>query len=112
MRLWEMEGPDPDDMRLLALAKFLSQRAEETGARLSFGLDSFLKMANRLGVSVTAEDLRNRVTKAPLNSVIANVEGNGETGTVIFQGGVTGTTDMTVDQAQQTVDKMAKRAMR
>jgi hypothetical protein len=45
-----------------------------------------------------------------LNNLIANVEGDDATGTVVFRGADAVTDTMTVDQARATVDSMAKRA--
>jgi hypothetical protein len=60
-----------------------------------------------MGISITADRLADLVQRPPLNNIIANVEGD----TITFQGGDVVPAAMTVDQARDTVNSMAKRAI-
>jgi len=112
MRLLELSDSDPQNLRLLALSKFLLGRSQDTDAEKTIGLGTFLSLANNMDISLTADSLKNLVQTPPLNAVIANVEGDAESGRVIFKGADQAPNDtMNVDQARQTVDQMAKRAL-
>lgn len=110
MRIREFQEPSVDSGKLVALAQFLLGRAKDTDAKRTIGIDSFLSLAHNMGISLTADQLKNLISQPPLNNVIANVEGDDETGTVVFKGEEAVTDTMSVDQARQTVDMMAKRA--
>ena len=107
MLIREVAGADGDQIKLTALAQFLLGRAEDTDAARTISTDAFLKLASNMGISITADRLAEMVTQPPLSGVIARVEGD----TITFQGGDVVPATMTVDQAQKTVDSMAKRAI-
>jgi hypothetical protein len=97
------------DQKLIALTQFLIGRAVDTDAQEPTSIDSFISMANDMGVSIKADQLRDLAVKTPLNNVIANVTDD----EVIFKGSGASTQandTMTVTQAQDTVEKMAQRA--
>jgi hypothetical protein len=109
MMIREFAGAESQDARLAALAKFLDSRAEDKNTRRKISVSAFLSLAQNLGIAVTAEQLRDMALKPPLDGIIANVE-NDE---ITFRGGddeATVSAQMSVDQAQNTVDSMAKRA--
>lgn len=115
MLLREIAGSAVDSGKLSALSQFLANRAEDTGsAQKTISLQSFLKLAGNMGISITADQLRDEIQRPPLSNLIDNIEGDDQSGVIIFKGSepdaqkVAG--DMTVDQARQTVDRMAKRA--
>ena len=110
MRLVEFDTSSSNTAELAALSQFLLSRAKDTGAKESVPISVFLKSANDLGVSLTDEQLRNLVQQEPLSNFIANIEGDDETGTVVFKGAEEVAPNMSVDQARDTVDSMAKRA--
>jgi hypothetical protein len=114
MRINEVESTGIDIARLSALSDFLSKRAQDTGARRVYDIGAFLTLAQNMQIPLTAGQLRDLSQKPPLSNIIANIEGDDETGKVIFRGGdgdqVAGT-QMSVDQARDTVDSMAKRAI-
>lgn len=110
MRICEFQESSVDSSKLVALAQFLLGRAKDTDAKRTINTKSFLSLAKNMGISLTADQLKTLITQPPLNNVIANVEGDDENGTVIFKGEEQVTDTMTVDQARQTVDAMAKRA--
>lgn len=99
--------------RIAALSEFLISRANDAGTEKTISLKRFIDLAHDMGVSLSAESLKSMIGKPPLNDLIQSIDYNDadpESGTVIFKGGPEENTDMPVDQARATVDKMAKRA--
>lgn len=109
MRLSEVSGDSgAESQKLMALSQFLLSRAEDTDAQKTISLDAFLKLANAQGIPLTKDQLILMSQQPPLNGIIKNVEQDKVTFVGAEDEQVTDT--MTVDQARQTVDKMAKRA--
>ena len=107
MLIKEVEGMD--NGKLAALASFLMNRAKDSNVEKVFPLESFVKLANQMGVAVDADSVRDLSQRAPLNNVITNVTDD----EVIFKGAdnpEAAAEPMGVPQAQATVDRMAKRA--
>lgn len=101
-------APTPQTLQLTALATFLNGRAEDERSSRRMSVPAFLKLARDMEVPMTLERLRELSQQPPLDSVIANVEPD----YITFRGGdePEPTDTMSVDQAQKTVDSMAKRA--
>ena len=108
MLIKEMASASPD--KLAAVAKFLMGRAEDTNATKKININSFLNIASSLGINITASQLRDLSQQPPLNGLIQNIDGDNQTGEVVFKGAQKDPTQMPVDQANKTVSKMAKRA--
>jgi hypothetical protein len=109
MRLWEFAGA-VEKQQLVALSEFLLGRADDTGAEFKISIPTFLGMASDMGVNITDSQLRDLATQEPLSNVIVNVTGD----EIIFAGGGSDakiSDTMTVTQAQDTVEKMAKNAL-
>ena len=106
MLIREVAG-DVDVNKLAAVSQFLLGRAEDTDAAKTISTDAFIKLASNMGISITPDRLMDLIQQPPLNNIIANVEGD----TITFQGADVIPAAMTVDQARQTVDSMAKRAI-
>jgi hypothetical protein len=106
MLIREVAG-DADVNKLAAVAQFLLGRAEDTDAAKTISTAAFIKLASNMGISITSDRLANLIQQPPLNNIIANIEGD----TITFQGADVVPVAMTVDQARQTVDTMAKRAI-
>ena len=101
------EVTDISQEKLVALGQFLIGRAGDTGAKKSISIDAFVNMAQSMGINVNKDSLRDLAEKQPLDNVIVNITDD----EVIFTGANTASADtMTVDQAEKTVEKMAKRA--
>jgi hypothetical protein len=111
MRLVEIEVSSVNTEKLAALSQFLLSRTEDTNAKKTMPVSSFLDLANNMGVGITDDQLRNLVQQPPLSEIIANIEGDAETGTITFKGAEEVAPNMSVDQARDTVDTMAKRAL-
>lgn len=112
MRIDEVSGDNRDLEKLTALSQFLMGRAADTDAAKTISTASFINLAQNMGISLTADQLRTYVQSPPLSNVINNVEGDDDTGKIIFKGSEAVTDTMTVDQARATVDRMAKRALK
>jgi len=111
MLITEVEQTSVDQGKLAALAQFLTDRAQDTTAKRVISIPTFLKLAQNMQIPLTADQLRNLSQQPPLSNLIINIEGDDETGRVIFKGGDDiPNSEMSVDQARATVDNMAKRA--
>jgi hypothetical protein len=106
MRIREVAG-DVDVTKLAALSQFLLGRSEDTDAAKTISTAAFIRLASNMGISITADRLRDLIQQPPLRNIIANIEGD----TITFQGADVVPAAMTVDQARDTVDTMAKRAI-
>lgn len=109
MLIREFAGAAGQDARLAALAKFLNNRAQDENVARQISVQAFLNLAQSLGIPMTADQLRDQALRPPLDGIIANVEDD----RVTFRGGdeeAEASAQMSVDQAQKTVDSMAKRA--
>jgi hypothetical protein len=107
MRLFEFEVSSVHTEKLAALSQFLLSRAQDTDAQKKISVTAFLELANNMGVSLTDDQLRNLIQQPPLSELIADVTDS----EVVFKGAVEDAPNMTVDQARDTVNTMAKRAL-
>ena len=106
MRLVEFEVSGVNAQKLAALSQFLVSRAQDTDAEKKISIAAFLELSNNMGISINDAQLRNLVQQPPLSELIADVTDS----EVIFKGAVEGAPNMSVDQARDTVNTMAKRA--
>jgi hypothetical protein len=107
MRLVEFEVSGINAQKLAALSQFLVSRAQDTDAEKKISIAAFLELANNMGISINDAQLRNLIQQPPLSELITDITDS----EVIFKGTVEGAPNMTVDQARDTVDTMAKRAL-
>lgn len=110
MRLVEFEVSTVNTEKLAALSQFLLSRTDDTNAKKTMPVSSFLDLANNMGISLTNDQLRNLIQQPPLSEIVANIEGDSDTGTITFKGADEVAPNMSVDQARDTVNTMAKRA--
>jgi hypothetical protein len=101
-------GIDPN--KLLGLVQFLAGRANDTDAQKQISQDAFIKLAQNLRINVTSQNLAELVGLPPLNGVLEPLDQ--QSGMITFKGADIGPSNMSVPQAQQVVDKMAKSAMK
>jgi hypothetical protein len=101
-------GLDPEPAKLIGLVEFLAGRAQDTAAKKQISQSAFIKMAQQLGINVTASNLGDMISRPPLSNVLEPLDP--AAGVVVFKGGETTDTKMPVDRAQDIVSKMAKRA--
>jgi hypothetical protein len=107
MRLVEFEVSGINAQKLAALSQFLVSRAQDTNAEKKISIAAFLELSNNMGISINDAQLRNLIQQPPLSELITDITDS----EVIFKGTVEGAPNMTVDQARDTVDTMAKRAL-
>ena len=110
MRLVEFEVSSVNTEKLAALSQFLLSRTDDTNAKKTMPVSSFLDLSDNMGISLTDDQLRNLIQQPPLSEIIANIEGDADTGTITFKGADEVAPNMSVDQARDTVNTMATRA--
>jgi type 1 glutamine amidotransferase len=99
-----------DPVKLLALATFLKDRAQDENAQAQISQDAFIEAARSLDISITPDSLAELISKDPLKNVLEPLEPN--SGVIRFKGNTEEVTGMTVDQARAVVDSNAKAAMK
>jgi hypothetical protein len=112
MRINEVAADQPgaDPNQLVGLVQFLSGRATDTDAQKQISQDAFIKLAQSLGVNITHQNLGDIISQPPLNGVLEPLDPNSNM--ISFKGADIGPAKMSVPQAQQVVNKMAKSAMK
>ena len=109
MRISEVsQAGDPDPDRLMGLVQFLAGRADDQAARKQISQEAFIKLARQLGVIVTPSNLAELIDKPPLSNLLEPLDPN--SGVLVFKGGEQDPAGMPVNQAQDIVAGMAKRA--
>lgn len=113
MRIDEVALPsvNTEPNSLVGLVKFLSGRADDSNSQKQISKDAFISAAQSLGVMVTPQNIDELILKPPLNGVLEPVDPQNPD-VISFKGANIGPAKMTVPQAQQVVDKMAKSAMK
>ena len=110
MRINEVSDQGADPNKLVGLVQFLAGRAEDTAAQKQISQDTFIQLARSLGISITPDTLGGLIAQSPLNGVLEPLDP--QSNMISFKGADVGPTKMSVPQAQQVVNKMAKSAMR
>ena len=102
------EVADSSAMKLFGLAEFLTGRANDSSSAKQISTNAFIKLANDIGVSLTAQSLQDMVQRPPLSNIIEPIAPNS---TVIkFKGNTSDDVAMPVNKAQDVVASAAKRA--
>ena len=112
IREFAMDNPgnDKDAETLAAVSTLLAGRAEDETAKKQMSIDAYIELARQQNINVTRDNLAELINKEPLKNILEPLEPNSNV--VRFKGNTETTTGMTVDQAQDVVDKNAKAAMR
>jgi|TARA_B110000285_G_scaffold228405_1_gene291343 hypothetical protein len=105
MKLFEVFGSEHE---LAALIQYLISRSEKLGTKGKVGTESFLKMAENLGINVSLGQLQSMAQRVPLKNMVADVSPQH----VSFDLQSNIASVMSVDKARDTVNSMAKRAMK
>ena len=105
MKLFEVYGPEHE---VAALVQYLISRSDDLGTKGEVGTESFIKMANNMGVNLTMSQLQSMAQREPLSNMIHEVTPQ----SVSFDLTSADKNTTSVDSAQKTVDSMAKRAMK
>ena len=111
MRLVEFDTSKANTEKLAAIGQFFLSRSKDTNAKKTMPISTFLDLSNYMGVSLTFDQLQNLSQQEPLSAIIADLNGDEATGEIIFKGADEVAPNMSVDQARDTVDSMAKRAL-
>jgi len=110
IREFQDTGRISNQERLLALATFLKDRAQDEDARAEISQATFIDLAQDLGVNVTPENLADMISQEPLSNMLEPMEPNSDR--LRFKGNTEQVTGMSVDQARAVVDANAKSAMK
>lgn len=109
MRVLEVSGTtEPDTGRLVGLVQWLAGRAKDTAAQKRISKDTFVSMAQQLGVPITASNMQSMLDQPPLNNLFEPFDPQSQY--LVYQGGDQAAAGMPVNRAQDIVSKMAKRA--
>jgi hypothetical protein len=102
------EFVDRDAIKLAAIGQFLLKRAGDTVAVKPMNVDTFINIARDNGINMTRDRLMLIANQPPLSNIIDDIQND----QIIWKGSKinNGDNTMSVDQARQTVDQMAKRA--
>lgn len=97
------------DERLAAISQLIVDRSEDENVESKMSVDSFIHIANRMGLSLSPDSLMDLAQSGDLKNIIKDV--NQEE--IIFKGkqDVDLNANMTVDRAKDVVKKMAKRQL-
>jgi hypothetical protein len=110
MRIDEVEDQGADPKKLVGLVQFLAGRASDTDAQKQISKDAFIELAQNLGINITSATLPGIISQPPLDGVLEPVDP--QSNMISFKGADIGPAKMSVPQAQQVVNKMAKSAMK
>ena len=110
IREFATDNGKKDAETLAAVSTLLAGRAADESAKKQMNIRAFVELARQQGINVTEQNLGELIAKDPLKNILEPLEPN--SGVVRFKGNTETTTGMTVDQAQDVVDKNAKAAMR
>lgn len=106
MRLFEFDDSDPLRVKLTAVTSQLKARIGEEGSVEPMSTDALLSLLKNNDIIIDKSDIYDMVKKEPLSNIIDDIRDD----QVIFKGQKPMKGTMTPDQAEKTVDSMAKRA--
>lgn len=112
MLIRELAAP-VDTNRLGALARFLANRAQDQDVKQEISGLAFINLAQSMQIPLTISQLKDLSQQPPLSNLISNIEGDDDEPSTVkikFRANDSKPETMTVDQARDTVDSMAKRA--
>ena len=105
MKVFEFTTPDdPKASRLVGLVDFL--KALNHSKPIS--KETFMRLAGQLGIVVTKDNIQDLMQQEPLSNLFEPLDP--QSNMLVFKGEDQAVSGMPVDQAQNIVAKMAKRA--
>lgn len=110
MLIREFDEGSASTKKLSALVDFLAGRAEDQNARKQISKQAFINAAKNLGINIDDQTLNELILKDPLKNILEPTEPNSDV--IRFKGDTKVDTAMSVDTAQEIVNKNAKAAMR
>ena len=113
MKIFEVEDrpgstPTPSPDQLLGLVQFLAGRAEDEAGRKQISQDTFISLAQSLGINITPDNLGQLIDQVPLSNVLDPLDPN--SGEITFKGADIAPGGMPVNKAQDIVAAAAKKA--
>ena len=108
MRLFELAGPDPLTVRLIAVISQLKGDMETGEVKTDWSADELLDHLANNDIVLDKSDLFDMIKNPPLNKFISNIQGD----QVIFKGQESETGSPDQQQDQKVVQQMAKSAMK
>jgi len=110
MLIREFDEGNTNTRKLAALVDFLAGRAQDQNSKKQISKQAFINAAKNIGISLNDQILSELVLKEPLKNILEPIEPNSDV--IRYKGNDEVDTAMSVDQAEQIVDKNAKAAMR
>lgn len=104
MRIYEISDADAE---IVALVQYVIDKNEADGVKGKVSTEAFLRMAQNLGIHLSLTQLQAKAQQPPLSNMIADINDN----EIKFDLGLKNPT-MSKDKARNTVNSMAKRAMK
>lgn len=109
MRLFEFQLDDPLRVKLVAATNQLKSKMEENNSDEPMSTRAFLSLLrDKYDITIEKSDIYDMIKKDPLKNIIGSIEDDN----IIFKGFNQATPKIPKDEAEQTVAKMAKRAMK
>jgi len=109
MFLFELDSPDPDTVKLVAVVNQLKDSINKGQEKADWTEEEFLSYLSDFGLNLSIDSLYDMIKKPPLNKVISNIQA----GNVIFVGQESGVKpNQDQQQSQQVVNNMAHDAMK
>lgn len=110
MLIREFDEGNTNTRKLAALVDFLAGRAEDQNAKKEISKAAFINAAKNLGININEQILSELIAQEPLKNILEPIEPNSDV--IRYKGNTDVDTAMSVDTAQDIVDKNAKSAMR
>ena len=104
MKIYEISSADAE---IEALVQYVIDKNEADGVKGKVSTKAFLRMAQNLGIHLSLTQLQTMAQQPPLSNMIADINDN----EIKFDLGIKNPT-MSKDKARDTVNSMAKRAMK
>ena len=109
MRLFEFQLDDPLRVKLVAASNQLKSKMEEANADEPMSTNAFLSLLrDKYDITIDKSDIYDMIKKDPLRNIIDSIEDD----KIIFKGMKQSKPEVPNDKSEQTVAKMARRAMK
>lgn len=109
MLIREFDEGNANTRKLAALVDFLAGRSTDQNAKKEISKKAFINAAKNIGVNINEQTLADLVAQEPLKNILEPIEPNSDV--IRYKGNTDVDTAMSVDRAEQIVDKNAKAAM-
>lgn len=110
MLIREFDEGNANTRKLAALVDFLAGRAEDQNAKKEISKRAFINAAKNIGINLNDQMLQELIAQEPLKNILEPIEPNSDV--IRYRGNQEVDTAMSVNTAQEIVNKNAKSAMR